>query len=277
MLVLDEADRMLDMGFVDAVKEIAAATPASRQTLLFSATLEGRVMVVAKQLLNNPARVQLASNQERHALIAQRMHRADNGDHKHSLLAHYLNSEELKQAVIFTATKRGADRLAKTIAGQGHASAALHGDMGQGQRKRTVERMRRGQVKFLVATDVAARGLDIRGISHVINFDLPMVAEDYIHRIGRTGRGGTHGHAVSLVSREDWGKLAGIERLTGRKLSRDTIPGLEPSAPEPAGNTHRPGGKRKPFNGKRNKPGHKPAVKFSGKPRRRNERRPASS
>jgi superfamily II DNA/RNA helicase len=149
-------------------------------------------------------------------------------------------------AVIFTATKRGADRLAKKLCDQGHKSAPLHGDMGQGARKRTVERMRRGQFQFLVATDVAARGLDIKGISHVFNYDLPMVAEDYIHRIGRTGRAGATGIAVSLVGPEDWIKLRRIERLTGVRLQRNTIPGLEPTRPEPDARSARKPGGRKP-------------------------------
>ena len=240
ILVLDEADRMLDLGFVDAVRDIAAATPATRQTLLFSATLEGRVMTIAKALLKDPARVQLADNHERHASIEQRVHQADNVGHKHRLLAHYLGHETLSQALIFTATKRGADELAKQLSEQGHASAALHGDMNQGARRRTVERVRRGQVRLLIATDVAARGLDIKGLSHVINFDLPMVAEDYIHRIGRTGRGGATGMAVSLIGPDDWRKLVGIERLTGRRLERAVVDGLEPSRPEPGRGAGRP-------------------------------------
>jgi superfamily II DNA/RNA helicase len=252
ILVLDEADRMLDLGFVDAVREIAAATPATRQTLLFSATLEGRVMTIAKALLKDPARIQLAANSEQHASIEQRVHHADSIRHKHRLLAHYINHESLSQAVIFTATKRGADELAKQLADQGHASAALHGDMNQGARRRTVEQMRGGKFRLLIATDVAARGLDIKGLSHVINFDLPMVAEDYIHRIGRTGRGGATGTAVSLVGPDDWRKLGGIERLTGRRLDRAVIDGLEPSRPEPsrsAAGAGRPGGAKKPQRG----------------------------
>ncbi len=229
VLILDEADRMLDMGFVDAVKAIASVTPTDRQTLLFSATLEGRVLDIARELLKNPACIQLAANRERHASIQQCIHQADDAAHKQRLLAHYLDGGTLGQAVIFTATKRGADKLAKALAAKGHASAALHGDMSQGARKRTVDRMRRGEVRLLVATDVAARGLDIRGISHVFNYDLPMVAEDYIHRIGRTGRSGATGTAISLVGPEDRAKLAGIERLTGSRLEREVVPGLEPT------------------------------------------------
>ena len=152
----------------------------------------------------------------------------------------------MTQAIIFTSTKRGADKLAKVLFAQGHTSAALHGDMGQGARRRTVEHMRRGKFRLLVATDVAARGLDIRGISHVINFDLPMVAEDYIHRIGRTGRAGAEGTAISLVGPEDWARLGGIERLTGQALERGLVPGLEPRTPEPAARHGRKAGRGKP-------------------------------
>lgn len=262
MLVLDEADRMLDMGFIDAIKLIAAATPSSRQTLLFSATLEGKVLAITKQLLKNPERIHLTANHERHASISQRVHQADNMGHKHRLLSHHLSNEDLTQAVIFTATKRGADKLAHTLSEQGHATAALHGDMGQRDRKRTVDRMRDGKVRLLVATDVAARGLDIKGISHVINFDLPMVAEDYIHRIGRTGRAGATGMAITLVGPDDWSKLAGIERLTGRKLDREIIPGLEPALSEPRGG-------RSDNNGWRNKPkGRFGSASTSAKPSR---------
>lgn len=240
MLVLDEADRMLDMGFVDAVRAIAAATPASRQTLLFSATLEGRVRDVAARLLKDPARIALAANTDRHASISQQLHRADDIRHKHRLLTHLLADPELSQAVIFTATKRGAETLAGQLAEHGHPCAPLHGDMSQGQRRHTVERMRRGAVRLLIATDVAARGLDIKGVSHVINFDLPMVAEDYIHRIGRTGRGGASGRAISLVGPDDRRKLAAIERLLGGPVPRSVIPGLEPRAPEGRAPRRRP-------------------------------------
>ncbi len=241
MLVLDEADRMLDMGFVNDVRKIAGAMPKSRQTLLFSATLEGGILKIAKQILKNPARIQLASNHERHASITQHAHRADDVGHKHNLLAHYTSDASLSQALIFTATKRGADRLSKRLAADGHASAALHGDMSQNKRKRTVDNMRRGKIRLLVATDVAARGLDIRGISHVINFDMPMVAEDYIHRIGRTGRAGDKGTAISLVGPDDRRKLGAIQRLTGDSLNWTVIQGLEPSSAEPGRERTRPG------------------------------------
>lgn len=233
VLVLDEADRMLDLGFVDAVRAIAAAMPSTRQTLLFSATLEGKVLSLGEDMLSRPQCIQLAAACDRHALIQQRIHGADDGPHKRRLLDHHLRCESLTQAVVFTATKRRADRLAKALSQDGHRSAALHGDMRQGKRRNTLENLRRGDLRVLVATDVAARGLDIKGMSHVINFDLPMVAEDYIHRIGRTGRAGATGVAISLVGPEDWNRLADIERLTGRKFERETIPGLEPKCAEP--------------------------------------------
>jgi len=264
MLVLDEADRMLDMGFVDAVKKIAKAMPKERQTLLFSATLEGQVLKIAKQILNNPARIQLAANNERHASITQHAHRVDDAHHKHKMLSHYAGHESLSQAVIFTATKRGADRLSKRLTADGHRSAPLHGDMNQNKRKRTVDNMRRGKIRLLVATDVAARGLDIRGITHVINYDMPMVAEDYIHRIGRTGRAGDKGTAVSLVGPDDHRKLIGIQRLTGGDLNWKIIQGLEPTTREPR--QGRPGaGKPAANKGKGNYKGKKTAGQSRAK------------
>ncbi|MDH3638284.1 MAG: DEAD/DEAH box helicase [Gammaproteobacteria bacterium] len=248
VLILDEADRMLDMGFIEPVKTIAAAVPAARQTLLFSATLEGQVLTIAKALMKNPERIQLAANRDRHAMITQRIYQADDAGHKRKLLDHHLVQDELTQALVFTATKRGARRMAKLLDAQGHASAALHGDMSQSARKRTVERMRRGKIRVLVATDVAARGLDIRSISHVINFDLPMVAEDYIHRIGRTGRAQASGTAISLVTPDDRSKLSQIERVTGRKLERGVIVGLEPNIRTLRNER---GSKRKPTSGPR--------------------------
>jgi superfamily II DNA/RNA helicase len=230
LFVLDEADRMLDMGFIKPVKQIAAALPKERQTMLFSATLEGGILAIAKQLLRDPVTVQFTTATQKHASISQRVFQANGPDHKQAILAHLLADPELTQAIVFCATKRGAGRMAKRLVALGHKAAALHGNMRQSARNRTVDQLRSGKVKLLVATDVAGRGVDFEGLSHVINFDLPQVAEDYIHRVGRTGRNGASGIAVSLVGPDDRSKLANIERLIGRRLEHHNVAGLAPTA-----------------------------------------------
>ncbi len=237
MLVLDEADRMLDMGFIDDVRRIAAATPNTRQTLLFSATFDKEIMRLSESLLREPVRIEATSLKSSHENIEQRLHYVDNLAHKNRLLAHLLNDQDLNQVIVFTATKRDADVLASDLSGMGHAAAALHGDMHQGARNRTLDGLRRGNLRVLVATDVAARGIDVPGISHVINYDLPKMAEDYVHRIGRTGRAGNKGMAISLASGRDLIQLQRIERFTGKSITVHTIEGFEPKFPirAPAG------------------------------------------
>lgn len=231
LLILDEADRMLDMGFIEDVERIAEKTPAGRQTLMFSATLDGRIEKLARGLLNQPEMVLVAGQKTAKPEIEQRLLVADDLEHKNSMLRHLIGDGSMKRAIVFSATKRDADNIARELRSSGYSAAALHGDMKQPARNRTITDMRRGKIRLLVATDVAARGLDVTGISHVINFDLPKFAEDYVHRIGRTGRAGASGIAISFVSRSEVECLKRIERYIGESIPHHVIDGLEPSRP----------------------------------------------
>jgi superfamily II DNA/RNA helicase len=234
LFVLDEADRMLDMGFIEDIHAVAEALPATRQTLMFSATFSGPAGHLAQELLKSPRRIEVASHTETHADIEQRLHWADDLRHKNALLEHILATRELDQALVFTSTQRDAEALAARLAEMGHQVDALHGGMPQGRRNRVLDQLRNRRLRVLVATDVAARGIDVPSISHVINFGLPMKEEDYVHRIGRTGRAGRTGLAVTLAERRDYGMMQRIQRFTTQRIPSATITGLEPRLPEPA-------------------------------------------
>jgi superfamily II DNA/RNA helicase len=219
---------MLDMGFIGPVEQIAKQTPKERQTLLFSATLKGSVLNLAKKLLKNPKEIAVQSEMTNHINIEQRLHQVDDLHHKYNLLDHLLGDETINQTIIFTSTKRQADVLVERLADLGHKTDALHGDMNQRQRTKTISRLRKNEIKILVATDVAARGIDVQSISHVINFDIPQSAEDYVHRIGRTGRAGSTGVALSFAASKDMHLVRQIEQFTGHKMASHVVEGLEP-------------------------------------------------
>ena len=272
ILVLDEADRMLDMGFIDDIKFVADRIPAERQTVMFSATFAGHVGRLANELMRDPQRIDVASHTDTHENITQRLHWADNNNHKDQLLEHLLADKDLDQAVVFTSTQRDADWLAERLQELGHAVAPLHGGMPQGRRNRVLQALRRHEVRVLVATDVAARGIDVPTITHVINYGLPMKAEDYVHRIGRTGRAGREGLAVTLATRDDVSMIRRIQQFTTQTIPSAQIEGLEPKTQEPRIFPPRPAGAggfedRGPRSGGAgwgNKPGFGGGNKFGG-------------
>ena len=236
MLILDEADRMLDMGFIDDITAIAQAVPQTRQTLMFSATFAGNVGHLAQQLTREPQRINVDKHTDTHAAIVQRLHWADSMHHKHALLEQLLTDKDMDQCLVFTSTQRDADEVAFKLQQIGHAVAALHGGMPQGRRNRVLQDLRNRHLRVLVATDVAARGIDVPTISHVINHGLPMKPEDYIHRIGRTGRAGKNGLAITLAERRDVGMIRRIERFTTQPIAVAVVAGLEPKYTAPTMN-----------------------------------------
>lgn len=234
ILVLDECDRMLDMGFIHDIRKILGKLPASRQTLMFSATFSQAIQQLAKTLLKSPTVIEVAPRNTTTEQIKQVVHPVDR-HRKRELLSYMIGFHNWQQVLVFTRTKQGANRLAEQLAKDGLKTTAIHGNKTQAARTRALKDFKQGKVRVLVATDVASRGLDIDQLPHVVNFDLPNVPEDYVHRIGRTGRAGNEGRAVSLVCQDEYPLLENIEQLLAQTLTQDVIPGYEPTFSVQAG------------------------------------------
>jgi ATP-dependent RNA helicase RhlE len=228
ILVLDECDRMLDMGFIHDIRKILAKLPQSRQTLMFSATFSKEIQQLAKTMLKSPTQIEVAARNTAAHQVEQIVHPVDS-KRKRELLSYMIGFHNWQQVLVFTRTKHGANRLAEQLAKDGLKTTAIHGNKSQAARTRALQDFKQGKVRVLVATDVASRGLDIDQLPYVVNFELPHVPEDYVHRIGRTGRAGNVGRAVSLVCGEEYPLLKDIERLLNQSLSKNVIPGYEPT------------------------------------------------
>ncbi|MDD5249418.1 MAG: DEAD/DEAH box helicase [Rhodocyclaceae bacterium] len=275
ILVLDEADRMLDMGFIRDIRKVIALLPKQKQTLLFSATFSDEIRGLVAGLLKNPASVEVARRNAPAEAVAQSVYHVDR-ERKRDLLIQLIDNHGWHQVLVFTRTKHGADALSERLGKAGIKAAALHGNKSQGQRQRALDDFKRLKVTVLVATDIAARGIDIDELPHVVNYELPHVAEDYVHRIGRTGRAGSSGEAISLVCVDEHRLLRDIERLLKKDIEKRTVEGFEPDPrirPEPIQNGRgggarssqprgaAPSGQRKP---QRAAPGGKPAARSGG-------------
>jgi ATP-dependent RNA helicase RhlE len=274
ILVLDEADRMLDMGFIHDIRRILALLPKTRQNLLFSATFPDEIRKLAGSFMKDPVTVEVARRNTPAELVGQVVHPVDAG-RKRELLAHLVQSNDWRQVLVFCRTKHGANRLAQQLTRTGIEADAIHGNKAQNHRTRTLKRFKDNELRVLVATDIAARGLDIEALPHVVNFDLPHVAEDYVHRIGRTGRAGAEGEAVSLVSNEERPLMAAIERLMNRKVESRVIAGFEPGTPSQLPREEEPRRQHQP----RQHRGNRGQVQNSqprsgGQPRSNGQRRP---
>jgi ATP-dependent RNA helicase RhlE len=243
VLVLDEADRMLDMGFIRDVRRIVRALPARRQTLLFSATMPDEIRSLAKEILRDPVNVEVAPRRSAPAAGVRQTLLPVDTRRKRDLMVHLLQTEARGLTLVFTRTKHGANKLARHLEGCGHVVALLHGNRSQPQRTKALDAFRAGRARVMVATDIAGRGIDVDGIAHVVNYDLPNVPEDYVHRVGRTARAGATGDALSLLSPEDHPHVRGIEALIGHAIERRLVQGFAVSAAAPApaaprGRTH---------------------------------------
>ena len=247
-LIVDEADRMLDLGFSEDLEAIGELAANRKQTLMFSATFADRIIRLAERMMNDPQRIAIETGHSTNTDVTQTLHWTDGFEHKKKLLTHWLSDESVDQAVVFASTQEDTDMLAEELAEAGHSVVALHGAMPQTVRNRRLRSIREGRAKILVATDVAARGLDVPTISHVINFGLPMKNEDYVHRIGRTGRAGRTGQAVTLATYRERGKIRALEDYLDARLNVSEIEGLEPSPP-PARSGRDGGGRGRGGNG----------------------------
>ena len=233
IFVLDEADRMLDMGFIHDIKKVLAIVPAQKQSLLFSATFSDEIKALADRLLNKPALIEVARRNQTADTIAQKVHPVGR-DMKKDLLAHLIKSNDWEQVLVFTRMKSGANKLVEFLEKQGISAMAIHGNKSQGARTKALAEFKTGDLTVLVATDIAARGIDIDMLPHVVNYELPNVSEDYVHRIGRTGRAGAQGEAISLVCPDENGFLRDIERLIKREIPKEVIDGFAPPPGEKA-------------------------------------------
>ncbi|MFM9912175.1 MAG: DEAD/DEAH box helicase [Methylophilaceae bacterium] len=278
ILVLDEADRMLDMGFIRDIKKILALLPKKRQNLLFSATFSDEIKALADGLLDNPAMIEVARRNATAELISQKIYLVDR-EKKRDLLAHLITEHNWHQVLVFTRTKHGANRLAEQLDKGGIPALAIHGNKSQSARTKALKEFKDGSLQVLVATDIAARGIDIIELPHVVNYELPNVPEDYVHRIGRTGRAGSEGEAISLVCVDEHKLLKDIERVTKRELPREIVTGFEPDLnvkPEPILNGQNRGGGQRQGHSRNQQPRSAEKNGNQAQPRTSSGQRPAA-
>ncbi len=256
IVILDEADRMLDMGFIHDIRKILALLPKKRQSLLFSATFSNEIKTLADRLLHKPVMIEVAQRNTAAAQVSQTVYPIDKG-RKRELLSHLIGTHNWQQVLVFARTKHGSNRLAQQLERDGIRSTAIHGNKSQGARTKALADFKSGKARVLVATDIAARGLDIEQLPYVVNYDLPNIPEDYVHRIGRTGRAGHSGQAISLVGGDETGQLRAIERLLQKKIATEHVPGYERSSSESSaaakpGNNGRNRSQNRDRNGRQN-------------------------